>query len=41
MLARMFQNLENRMRKMQETINTITKDKEEIKNKETDEQLNY
>jgi len=33
----MFQNLENRMRKMQETINTITKDKEEIKNKETDE----
>ena len=37
MLARIFQNLENRMRKMQEAINTITKDTEEIKNKETDE----
>ena len=37
MLARMFRNLENRTRKMKEPINTITKDTEEIKNKETDE----
>ena len=37
MLARMFRNLENRTRKMKEAINTITKDTEEIKNKETDE----
>ena len=38
MIGKMFQNLENRMEKMQETIqtvNTITKDIEEIKNKQT------
>ena len=39
-IAKMLQRLENRMDKMQEafnTVNTITKDIEEIKNKQTDE----
>ena len=37
MIAKMLQTLENRMEKMQEafnTVNTITKDIEEIKNKQ-------
>ena len=39
MMAKMLQILENRMEKMQEafnTVNTITKDTEEIKNKQTE-----
>ena len=39
MIAKMLQTLENRMEKMQEafnTVNTITKDIEEIKNKQAD-----
>ena len=36
MIVKMFQNLENRMEKMQETINTISEDTEEIKYKQTE-----
>ena len=39
MITETFQNLENRMKKMQEAINTINtskKDTEEIKNKQTE-----
>ena len=36
MVVKMFQRLENRMEKMQETINTVAKDIEEIKNKQTE-----
>ena len=39
MIVNMFQRLENRMEKMQgtfNTVNTITKDREEIKNKQTE-----
>ena len=39
MIVNMFQRLENRMEKMQgtfNTVNTITKDTEEIKNKQTE-----
>ena len=39
MIVKMLQRLENRMEKMQEafnTVNTITKDTEEIKNKQTE-----
>jgi len=39
MILKMFQRLENRMEKIQETINTvntITKDIEEIRNKQTE-----
>ena len=39
MIVKMLQRLENRMEKMQEafnTVNTITKDIEEIKNKQTE-----
>ena len=39
MVAEMIQRLENRMVKMQEalnTVNTVTKDIEEIKNKQTE-----
>ena len=39
MIVKMLQRLENRMEKMQEafnTVNTITKDIEEIKNKQAD-----
>ena len=37
----MIQNLENRMEKIQQSINTFNKDLEEIKNKEArDEQKN-
>ena len=39
MIVKMFQRLENRMKKMQEifnTVNTITTDIEEIKNKQTE-----
>ena len=44
MIVKMFLRLEKRMVKMQEaisTVNTITKDTEEIKNEQTDEQQNY
>ena len=34
MIVKMIQNLENRMEKMQESINTFNKDLEEIKNKQ-------
>jgi len=34
MVVKMFQNLDNRMEKIQETINKIYKDIEEIKNKQ-------
>ena len=34
MIVKMFQSLENRMEKIQETINKIYKDIEEIKNKQ-------
>ena len=34
MIVKMFQNLDNRMEKIQETINKIYKDIEEIKNKQ-------
>ena len=37
MIVKMLRRCENRMKKMQETINTITKDMEEIKNKQTSE----
>ena len=37
MIVKMLRRRENRMKKMQETINTITKDMEEIKNKQTSE----
>ena len=39
MIGKMFQIFENRMQKMQEklTVNTITKDIEAIKSKQTDE----
>ena len=40
MIVKMFLRLEKRMVKMQEaisTVNTITKDTEEIKNEQTDE----
>ena len=33
MIVKMIQNLENRMEKMQESVNTFSKDLEEIKNK--------
>ena len=36
MIVKMIQNLENRMEKMQESINTFNKDLEEIKNKQTE-----
>ena len=32
-IVKMIQNLENRMEKMQESVNTFSKDLEEIKNK--------
>jgi len=34
MIVKIIQNLENRMEKMQESINTFNKDLEEIKNKQ-------
>ena len=34
MIIKMIRNLENRMEKMQESINTFNKDLEEIKNKQ-------
>ena len=33
MIVKMIQNLENRMEKIQESVNTFSKDLEEIKNK--------
>ena len=36
MIVKMLQRHENRMEKMQETINTVAKDIEEIKNKQTE-----
>jgi len=35
-IVKMIQNLENRMEKIQESINTFNKDVEEIKNKQTE-----
>ena len=35
MIVKMIQNLENAMKKMQESINTFNKHLEEIKNKQT------
>ena len=34
MIVKMIQNLENRMEKMQESINTFNKERKEIKNKQ-------
>ena len=36
MIVKIIQNLENRMEKMQESINTFNKNLEEIKNKQTE-----